>query len=153
MLGVEAGVSIFDINNEIFPLYERFQAEHPDRSFEQVHAQLLAQYDGRGIYYRTISPRVFEAAAVRACQILYEGRYSGIVEPMVHYIPLKKDFSNFDEVLRLYRDADVRRELTENCHRDLIASGTYTYKRFIEEFDEGLLEAGLEPAVSEELAA
>jgi len=70
-----------------------------------------------------MSPRVFEAAAVRSCQILFEGRYSGILEPMVHYIPLKKDFSNFEEVLRRYRDESIRRELTENAHRDLIASG------------------------------
>jgi len=37
---------------------------------------------------------------------------------MVHYIPLKKDFSNFEEVMRMYRDESLRRELTENCYRD-----------------------------------
>ena len=26
------------------------------------------------------------------------------MEPMVHYIPLKKDFTNFDEVIRRFRD-------------------------------------------------
>ena len=52
------------------------------------------------VYYRTISPRHFEAAAFRICQVLFEGRYSGVLEPMVHYIPLKKDFSNIDEVIR-----------------------------------------------------
>ena len=57
-----------------------------------MYERLLAQYDGKGVYYLTMSPRVFEAAAVRSCQILFEGRYSGILEPMVHYIPLKKDF-------------------------------------------------------------
>ena len=48
VLGAEAGVSIFDINNEIFPLYERFQAEHPDRSFEQAHGQLWPDMMGKG---------------------------------------------------------------------------------------------------------
>jgi hypothetical protein len=152
VLGVEAGVSIFDIDNEIIPRYERFREEHPGLNYEQVYEQLLAQIDGKGVYYRTLSPRAFEAAAVGACQILYEGRYSGILEPMVHYIPLKKDFSNFDDVIRLFRDADVRRELTENCHRDLIASGAYSYRRFIEKFDEDLIEAGLEPRMSEQMA-
>ena len=57
------------------------------------------------VYYRTISPRHFEAAALRVCQVLFEGRYSGVMEPMRHYIPLRKDFSNFDEVRR----ADPRR--------------------------------------------
>jgi hypothetical protein len=149
VLGVEAGVSIFDVANEIFPKYEDFQAKNPGQSFEEACVDFLSRYDGKGVYYRTVSPRVFEAAAVRACQILYEGRYSGILEPMVHYIPLKKDFSNFDEVIRLFQDADVRRELRENCHRDLIASGSYSYRRFMEKFDAGLMAVGLDPAITE----
>ena len=44
------------------------------------------------------------------------------------------------------------RELTENCHRDLIASGTYSYQRFMGKFDEGLLEAGLELVIAERTA-
>jgi len=153
VLGVEAGVSIFDIDNEVFPHYERLQAEYPKASLEQAYEQLLAQYDGKGIYYRTLSPRVFEAAAVRACQILFEGRYSGILEPMVHYISLKKDFSNFDEVMRLYKDPLVRRDLTENAYRDLIDSEKYSYRRFIEDsFDKLLSEAGMQAEVSSEEA-
>jgi hypothetical protein len=152
LLGVEAGVSIFDIDNKIFSRYERFRGQDQDERFEQAYEDLLEKYDGKGIYYRTVSPRVFEAAAVRACQILYEGRYSGILEPMVHYIPLKKDFSNFHDVIRLYRDARLRRELTECCYRDLIASGAYSYRRFIEKFDAGLAAMGLEPAIAENTA-
>ena len=145
VLGVEAGASIFDVDNEVAPKYERLRAERPELSYEQMYEQVLAQYDDKGVYYRTISPRAFEAAAVHACQILFEGRYSGVLEPMVHYFPLKKDFSNFEEVLKWYRDEGLRRELTENSYQDLIASGTYTYRRFIEAFDKGLLEVGLKP--------
>jgi glycerol-3-phosphate dehydrogenase len=80
---------------------------------------------------------------------MFEGRYSGILQPMVHYVPLKKDFSNFDEVMRLYGDEGLRRELTENCHRDLIASGAYSYRRLMEKFDEELMALGLEHAIDE----
>jgi hypothetical protein len=97
------------------------------------------------IYYRTISARHFEAAAMRSCQILFEGRYSGALEPMTHYIPLRKDFSNFDEVVRLFRDPALRRELTENAHRDLIASGRFSYESYIARFDEDMIAAGLDP--------
>jgi len=151
VLGVEAGASIFDIDDTIFPRYRRFREKHPEVSVDQVYERLLAQYDGKGIYYRTMSPRVFEAAAVRSCQILFEGRYSGILEPMVHYIPLKKDFSNFEEVLRMYRDESIRRELTENAHRDLISSGRYSYREFMREFDEGLEAAGVEIGIPGEV--
>jgi hypothetical protein len=146
-LGVEAGVSIFDIDNVIIPQYQKMLAKKPDITFEEVYDKLLFQYDGKGIYYRTISPRAFEAAAVRTCQILFEGRYSGILEPMVHYIPLKKDFSNFDEVIAMYRDESLRRELTDNAYRDLIDSGQYNYQRFIKMFDLDLMEMKMDSEI------
>jgi hypothetical protein len=64
---------------------------------------------------------------------------------MRHYIPLAKDFSNLGDVLRLIRDPEMRRELTENAHRDLIASGRYSYARFVEGVDATLRSAGVEP--------
>ena len=106
--------------------------------------------------YRTVSPRHFEAAALRSCQILYEGRYSGTMEPMVHYIPLRKDFSNFDEVVERFHDAGLRRRLTDNAHRDLIESGQFGYAAFVRGVDEELTAAGLrpgEPAHADRVAA
>jgi len=147
VLGVEAGVSIFDIDNVVYPQYERLMAQNPNLTFEDVYDKLLHSYEDN-IYYRTISPRHFETAALRVTQILYEGKYSGIMQPMVHYIPLKKDFSNFDDVIRMFKDKALRRELTDNAYRDLIASGQYSYQRFIESFDQELLEAGLRPDIS-----
>jgi hypothetical protein len=63
---------------------------------------------------------------------------------MRHYIPLKKDFSNFDEVLRMFRDEACRREITQRARRDLIDSGKYSYRSFIRSFDEEL--PGMRPA-------
>ncbi len=85
--------SIFDIDDTVRPQYERLTAEHPGISFDEAYAKLLHRFEDK-IRYRTISPRHFEAAAFRVCQILFEGRYSEIMQPMIHYIPLKKDFSN-----------------------------------------------------------
>lgn len=101
--------------------------------------------DGSENPYRTISPRHFEAAALHACQILFEGRYSGLMEPMQDYIPLRKDFSNFDEVIDAFRDSDVRRRLSSNAFRHLISSGEWSYTRFVRQFDETLIAAGVDP--------
>jgi hypothetical protein len=139
VLGVEAGVSIFDLEDVVRTEWERTAKVAP--GWED------------NIYYRTVSPRHFEAAALRVCQILFKGKYSGVMQPMTHYLPLEKDFSNIGEVLRLFRDPEVRRRLTENAHRDLIASGRYTYARFIEGFDAELLALGLVPALDDEAAA
>jgi hypothetical protein len=141
-LGVEAGVSIFDLEDTIRVECEKRIAANPKITFEELEDQVLCRFEDN-IPYRTISPRHFEAAAFRVCQILFEGKYSGILKPMIHYIPLKKDFSNFEEVIRLFSNPVVRRELTENTHRDLIASGKYTYEEFIREFDAQLVESGL----------
>lgn len=140
VLGVESGVSCFDLEDEVFG--EWLERSDNGRPVGLEDLQTLPRWEDV-VYYRTISPRHFEAAALRVCQVLFEGRYSGAMEPMVHYIPLAKDFSNFDRVLELVRDPDVRQELTENAYRDLIASGEWSYARLIASVDGTLAEGGL----------
>ena len=116
-------------------------------SLAELQEGALGRWDGN-IPYRTLGPRHFEAAAFRVCQVLFEGDYSGALEPGVHYVPLAKDFSNVDEVIAAIRDPVRRRAITERAYDDLVASGRYSYERFIAEVDEVLLEAGLRPDVS-----
>lgn len=144
VLGVEAGVSIFDINDTVRPEYERLIALNPNITLDEISNCLLDKWENN-IYYRTISPRHFEASALHTCQILFEGNYSGIMKPMVHYIPLKKDFSNFDEVIYNFRNVELRRHITENAYRDLIHSGQYSYENYVRNFDEELITSGLRP--------
>ena len=109
MLGVESGVSAFDLEDEVFTEYTELERRQDRVALEDLTS--LPRWEDK-VYYRTISPRHFEAAAFRICQVLYEGHYSGVLKPMTHYVPLKKDFSNIDQVIGLIRDAEVRRELT-----------------------------------------
>ena len=141
-LGVESGVSCFDADDEVLDEYNRLAAGGREPTLEELERGALGRWDWK-IPYRTISPRHFEAAALRVCQILFEGHYSGAMEPGRHYLELKKDFSNFDGALARFRDPEVRRELTENSYSDLIASGDYDYRAFIAGFDEVLAEAGV----------
>lgn len=140
VLGVESGVSAFDLEGEVYAEYVRLLEERGAVGIADLES--LSEWEDV-VYYRTISPRHFEAAALRACQVLFEGRYSGILQPMVHYIPLEKDFSNMERVIALIKDAEVRGELTRNAHRDLIASGEWGYERLIESVDGTLQEAGV----------
>jgi hypothetical protein len=144
-LGVESGVSFMDLEDECHAEYLRLSEQDRVPTLEELRAGALGRWDGN-VPYRTIGPRHFEAAAFRICQVLYEGEYSGAMAPMVHYVPLAKDFSNLDEVLAVLRDPDRRREIVERAHADLIASGRYSYARFIEQVDEHLVEVGLAPA-------
>ena len=146
-LGVEGGSSVFDIEGVIQKQYKQLVSSNPAVKFQEMHEKVLQPWEDR-IPYRSFTPRHFEAAAFRVCQILFKGDYSGMMEPMVHYIPLEKDFSNFDEVIRMFADTKLRHKLTEQAHDDLIASGRYTYSEFINSFDNELLESVFEPDLS-----
>ncbi|MBW3573101.1 MAG: glycosyltransferase [Gemmatimonadetes bacterium] len=129
-LGVEGGTSILDHDGSIRERTERYQAEHPDASFEEVEAACFPGLDGtfRG---SSISPRHLESCASGTCQILTEGNYNGILEPWKHYIPVRPDLGNVDEVLELVRRDDLRRDITEQAYRDVVASGRYTYQSLV----------------------
>ncbi len=146
MLGVEAGTSIFDLDDTARERTEALLAAEPDLDFEEVSRRVLHEYEGK-IHYRTISPRHFEAAALRVAPILYRGGYQGVLEPDVHYFALEKDFSNFDDVMARFMDPDERRRITDRAYDDLIASGRYSYASFVAGLDDHLAEVGVTGAV------
>lgn len=137
-LGVESGTSIVDLDGSIEKQTNQFISENPEAGFNEVHKKILERYENN-IYYRSISPRIFESAAFKICMILFEGKYSGILQPGVHYIELKKDFSNINQVLSDFSRAEVRKKITENAYKDLIASDRYSYEKFINNFDKNLI--------------
>jgi hypothetical protein len=143
-LGVESGVSIIDVNDTVRETCEKMLKENPAMTFQELYDRYLHTVDDK-LPVRTISPRHFEAAAFRVCQILFEGHYNGIMKPMVHYLPLKKDFSNFDEIIRLFSDKSVRAKITGNAYRDLIESGNHTFEAFVRSFDALIAPLGLAP--------
>jgi hypothetical protein len=151
VLGVESGTTCFDLEDEVWEEYERLKKQGRDVTAEDLRKGELARWHD-SVYYKTIGPRHFEAAAMRVTQVLFEGSYSGLMEPMVHYVPLKADFSNFDEVVAHIGDANLRVELADNAHRDLIASGEHTFSTLIAAFDAVLAAAGLAVGESDAVA-
>ena len=146
MLGVEAGIAMFDFEDRARLEARRLRKAAPHLSEQEIYDLAVRDEEMRTwVRYRTISPRHFEAAALKTCQILFEGRYSGIMEPDRHYIPLRKDFSNFDEVIEKFRSPGLRARLVDNAYRDLIASGRFSYRRFVQDFDVQLRLMGVRP--------
>ncbi|OJJ18249.1 hypothetical protein BKI52_25845 [marine bacterium AO1-C] len=145
MLGVESGVSIIDVEDKVKEGCDAILKENPNITFQEIYDMYLHEWDNK-LPYRTISPRHFEAAAFKTCQILFEGEYSGILKPNVHYIPLKKDFSNIDEVIQAFKNDDFRNQIVENAYNDFIDTDQYGYRAFInQEFDVYLKSLGLTP--------
>ena len=135
-LGTESGCNLFDFDGSAARLIRARQARDPSADYPSLRAE-LAPYEG-AIRTNQISPKIFEAIRTRTALVLFEGDYSGVVRAHEHYIPLKRDFSNFDEVVRQLQDDAALQELTERAYRDVIASGRYSYARFIEGVDQDL---------------
>jgi hypothetical protein len=88
-----------------------------------------------------ISPRVFEAIALRTLIIAYPGRYSGVLEPWRHYVPLDKDHGNMAEVAAVLRDPERVAEIITNAYAEIALNPAYGYGAMIEVFDERIAEA------------
>jgi Glycosyl transferases group 1 len=126
MLGVESGASVFDFTGDI----ERCVAEHircqPDVRYEELEQLYLAEHEGK-ISLNQISPRCFEAAALRTLMILYEGEYSGILTPWRHYVPLRKDHANMAEVVEVLRDPARMAAITDRAYREVALDPRYSF--------------------------
>jgi hypothetical protein len=134
-LGVESGASVFDFTGQIERRCDEYLKAHPQADFETVHRLLLAPHEGH-VQYRQVSPRHFEAAACRTVQILYEGGYSGVFQPGRHYLPLRRDHANLDEVLARFLDPAERKRISEAAFEEIILNDQYLYSTFVRQLDE-----------------
>jgi hypothetical protein len=136
-LGTESGSNVFDFDGSIAMRIKEIECDNPEMIFDQIWSQVLAEHEG-AVRMNQISPRIFEAIRLRTALVLFEGEYSGVVKPDLHFIPLRKDFANFDEVIAKLADDVLVRRMTDRAYEDVIASGRYSYRRFVEEVDEQL---------------
>lgn len=134
MLGSESGSNVYDATGEIKPAIEAYVKAHPEADFATVHALFLQDIEGK-ICINGVSPRFFEMIAHRTALVLFEGEYADILQPDMHYIPLKKDFSNVDEVVRKLDDIDALEAMVERAYTDIIASERYSFSTFVKHID------------------
>lgn len=130
-IGVEGGASLLDRDGSARDRTEQYVAQHPRAGFDEIEARCFPGLDGN-LRLFAMSPRHLEACATRTCQILVSGQYNGVLRPGEHYIELKRDFSNLDDILRQLDDEPRRRAITERAYRDIVASGRFSYRRFVE---------------------
>lgn len=130
-LGSEAGGDYFELTDSLRNAVNDHLREHPQASMQQVYDKFFKGYRNP-IPVRTISGRHVEAAGTKTVQVLFEGQYSGYLHPDLHYIPLKKDFSNADEAIAKFRDEAFCRRITDAAHA--VAMEELTYEKLIEKF-------------------
>ena len=136
-LGTESGSNVFDEDGALRARIDADLRAEPGLSYEEIHRRHLEGIEDR-IRMNQISPRMFEAIRTRTALILFEGAYSGILSAYKHYIPLRKDFANADEVFRRLEDLPALEAMTARAHAEVVASGRYSYRAFVAEFDDYL---------------
>ena len=134
VLGVESGASVFDFDGSIRAAVETFLVANPEATFEDVESRFLRQHEGK-IRLNQISPRCFEAAALRTAMVLFEGEYSGVLQPWTHYVPLRKDFSNIGEVVDALRNPRRLQAIADAAYRDVALNPAWSYETLVREFD------------------
>jgi glycosyltransferase involved in cell wall biosynthesis len=138
-LGTESGSNLFDFDGQAKAQVEAELRANPAVTYAEVRAKYLQHLEGK-VIMNQISPKLFEAIIHRTALVLFEGAYSGVVQPNEHFIPLRKDFSNVDDVLHKLQDLPYLERLTENAYQNIVASGRYTYQAMVAAFDEKLAE-------------
>ena len=149
VLAVESGASVFDFDGGVAARSESFAAlverPHPvpglgrKASYETLRDRFFSGREDE-IDIAQISPRVFEAIALRTLIIAYPGRYSDVMQPWRHYIPLDKDHGNMAEVAAALRDTERVAEIVTNAYVEIALNPAYGYSAMIDQFDDRITE-------------
>ncbi|NCG09575.1 MAG: hypothetical protein GWP33_00505 [Alphaproteobacteria bacterium] len=140
VIGVESGASIIDFDGKLEHQVDDYVAANPRATFEEVSKKFLSPYEG-SLKLHQISPRCFEAAALRTPMVLFEGGYSGVLEPERHFIVLKKDFSNFDDVVSKLKDNAFLQAMADRVYEEVARDPRWGYRSFIQRVDIALQNA------------
>ena len=137
-LGAESGASVFDIRGDLAERCANAEAKYgpfqEDAAYAENYLSELREIEG-AVDYNQISPRHFEAAATKTLQILYPGRYSDIFIAGRHYVELKRDFSNLDEVIAILLDETRLQQIVDVSHLEIIQNEKYWIETFVAQFD------------------
>lgn len=135
VIGVEGGASIVDRDGSLRERIEEIEKTTKDQEKTKLCEGILEKYEGN-LNLKALSPRHFEACLTRTYQILIEGAYNGVLKAHAHYFPVKKDFSNLAQALESLQDQAHVQQVTEQAYQDVVSSGRYTYKKFVEFIEE-----------------
>jgi hypothetical protein len=106
--------------------YEALTAEEAD--FAEIHARFFAGRPRAPVYAKCISSRHFDAVGTKTVQIMFPGRYNGILDADRHYLALQPDFSNIEAVMARFRDPTERARVAEAAHAHVMGAHTYAHR-------------------------
>jgi hypothetical protein len=136
-IGAESGSGVCDFTGEIQRRVEEHVRQDPQVSFETLRDLYFKAEDGR-LMMNVISPRCFEAAALRTLMILYEGHYSGRLVPWRHYVPLEKDHSNMADVVAVLRDTNRAQSIVDTAFKEVALNPDNAFAAMVRQVDDAV---------------
>lgn len=133
IIGAESGTYYLDRMSKHISAATAYLKKNPDATFEEVFDHCFKDTTDY-VSGKAISSRHFEAIGTKTCQILVEGFYNGILTANEHYISVKKDLFNIDEVIEQFKDEGYRTAMVERTY-DYVMN-EHTYRHRIEAFVE-----------------
>lgn len=130
MLGTESGSNVFDWDGDLEQSIDRYRKRVPNASDEYIFSNIIDEHEIDGLMNQ-VSPKVFEMAAAKTVMVLFEGYYSGILEPWEHFFPLKKDLSNMEEAVNFLRNDALVDLMTFRAYEHIVLSNKYSYGAFV----------------------
>jgi Glycosyl transferases group 1 len=128
IIGAESGTYYLNDRGRLLDrarAYNLFENQRAD--FDEVFERFF-RGQPRAVSGKSISSRHFEAIGAKACQILLEGGYNGLLEADKHYIAVKKDLSNITDAIDRFRDASYRSEMVERTYEYVLSKHTYQHR-------------------------
>jgi hypothetical protein len=130
MLGSESGSNVFDWDGSLAEKIQAFRNRNPRASDDLIYRNLIEPHEVAG-FMNQISPRAFEAIALKTVLVLFEGEYSGVLKADIHYLSMKKDGSNLGDIFARLNDPEYVDRMAKQAYSDIIESGKYSYESFI----------------------
>ena len=90
-----------------------------------------------GTKWRALTGKVIEAMGTKTINILVDGDYGPLLKPDEHYIPLKKNFSNFEECIEKVKDKNYFYKITENSYK--LSREKLTFTKYIDDLYKNIL--------------
>jgi len=125
-LGANSGSSLLDPVGTLRANVRTYLANNPNASFQEVEAACFPGLDGLHCF-TAISPRVLEAALLGSAQILVDGSYSDIIQADEHFIAIRPDASNFDEVVERMSDVSCVEVMISRCREAILSVPALRY--------------------------
>jgi len=128
VIGAEAGTYYLNERGRLLTAARDYNLkQNQQATFEEVFARFYKDQP-RGVSGKSIAARHFEPIGAKACQMLLEGEYNGILKADEHYISVHKDLSNIDEALCRFKDGAYRQAMVERTYDYVMAEHTYKHR-------------------------